>query len=387
MLSKKHLVNYKKIFSFDDLSLEELNNFDYYIIVSSIVCSKTEVEIIKNLNRNKKITIAIGPFATNKSNEYLSAGANVVVGEPEFFFYNEDISQIKFNAKSYQTVKKADLNDLPYPKWNEIMNMKSIKLYGNFKSVPILATRGCPYSCFRYCVYPLQQGRVIRQRSPENILKEMQYWHDNYKVELFIFRDPVFSINKNHTLQLCNLIISSNIKIKFIIETHLRILDDKLIKILKTAGLIYVKVGIENADTNILNNENRFTEKQDQQLEKIKMLKENKIEVSAMYILGFPSDNEETSMATINYAIKLNTEYAQFSTWTPYPGTPAFKEYENIITSTNYEDFDQYKLVYKHKNLSVKQLRNLLSTAYQKYYFRLEWLIKYGFKKIGSLYF
>ena len=41
-----------------------------------------------------------------------------------------------------------------------------------------------------------------------------------------------------------------------------------------------------------------------------------------MYILGFPTDTDETINKTINYSKKLNTTYAQFSVWTPYPGTP-----------------------------------------------------------------
>ena len=92
-----------------------------------------------------------------------------------------------------------------------------MKLYGKFKSVPILATRGCPYSCFRYCVYPLQQGRAVRQRSPDNILGEILYWYKNFGVKLFIFRDPVFSINKKHTIEVCFNIIVSNIIIKIVI--------------------------------------------------------------------------------------------------------------------------------------------------------------------------
>ena len=72
-------------------------------------------------------------------------------------------------------------------------------------------------------------------------------------------------------------------------------LSDDLILKLKSAGLIYVKVGIENADTNILSQEERFTVKTDAQLEVIEKLKSNNIKVSAMYILGYPSDDEKAS--------------------------------------------------------------------------------------------
>ena len=87
---------------------------------------------------------------------------------------------------------------------------------------------------------------------------------------------------------------------------------------LKKAGLAAVKVGVESANKEVLKNANRFTIEKDDQL-KIRELEKHKIQVSAMFILGFPSDEEESMNKTILYAKKLNTTYAQFSVWTPYP--------------------------------------------------------------------
>ena len=373
-------VDYKKINNFEEIK-NEIENYDYFIIVSSIVCCESELGLIKELFKRKKKCVAIGPFSSNKPELYLNSGASVIIGEPEAYFYKEEISNITFLPKKISFNNDIDINFLPLPQWNSLLNLSKIKLYGNYKTIPILGTRGCPYSCFRYCVYPLQQGRAVRQRSPLNIFKEMEYWHKIFAVELFIFRDPVFSINKKHTKELCDIIINSDIKIKFVIETHLRLLDDELLNILKKAGLIFVKVGIENADENILQNEKRFSVKKDEQLDKILLLKKKNIGVSAMYILGFPSDNEASVNKTISYAIKLNTEYAQFSIWTPYPGTPVFKDFKDSITAKNYESFDQYRLTFKHKNLTYDQLRKLLSKAYKKYYSRISWFSNYVFKK------
>ena len=96
-----------------------------------------------------------------------------------------------------------------------------------------------------------------------------------------------------------------------------------------------------------------------------------------MFIIGFPSDDENTIMKTINYAKKLNTTYAQFSVWTPYPGTPVFEEFKDKIVADQYQQFDQYNLIYKHKILSKKNIRDLLSKSYSKYYFRINWLLKF----------
>ena len=78
-----------------------------------------------------------------------------------------------------------------------------------------------------------------------------------------------------------------------------------------------------------------------------------------MFIIGFPTDNEKTIMNTINYAKKLNTTFAQFSVWTPYPETPVFEEYKNKIIVNKFEKYDQYNLIYEHKTLSQKNIRYL----------------------------
>ena len=200
----------------------------------------------------------------------------------------------------------------------------------------------------------------------------MEYFRNKMNIEMFVFRDPVFSINRNHTIELAEEIINRNINIKFVIETHLRILDTELIKILKKAGLKGCKVGVESSDEKVLLDSSRFTIKKDEQYEKIRELEKNKIKVSAMYILGFPSDTSKSVLNTIKYAKKLNTTYAQFSVWTPYPGTPIFSHYENKIIEKKYEKFNQYNLTFKHKNLDNKKIKTLKNYGYKKFYLRFK---------------
>ena len=353
-------------------------NYDLFIIVSSIVCCETECNYIEQLSGLKKKIFVIGPFATNMPQKYCDAGGSVIMGEPEFFFLkNRDLNVIE-NKKHITFEHNFNLDDLPYPDWESVIkNNKTSLLFGTEKSLPILATRGCPYSCFKYCVYPLQQGRKPRQRDTKQIVDELEYWNKKFHVKMFIFRDPVFSINKKHTIEFCNELIDRNLNIKFVIETHLRILDSDLIKVLKQAGLKAVKVGVESFDADVLKASGRFSVSKDQQLEKIRELENNNIQVSAMYILGFPTDNEETINNTINYSKKLNTTYAQFSVWTPYPGTPVFNEYKDKIIVNNYDEFDQYNLVYKHNLFNKEHIRKYLSKAYSSYYLRINWLFKY----------
>jgi radical SAM superfamily enzyme YgiQ (UPF0313 family) len=212
----------------------------------------------------------------------------------------------------------------------------------------------------------------------------MQLWSKKMNVKMFIFRDPVFSINKKHTLEFANELINRKLGLKFIIETHLKILDNELIQVLKKAGLKGVKVGVESPDIKVLNDANRFTIGKDEQFQKIRELEKNNIQVSSMFILGFPTDTEKTMDDTINYAIKLNTTYAQFSVWTPYPGTPVFEEYKNKIIVKKNEDYDQYNLVYKNNNLDENKVRKYLERAYEKFYIRFNWAKKFIFSFING---
>jgi radical SAM superfamily enzyme YgiQ (UPF0313 family) len=261
-----------------------------------------------------------------------------------------------------------------------------MKFLGPGPAININASRGCPYSCFYYCVYPLQQGRKLRLKSPDRLIEEMLYFYNKLKVKNFIFRDPVFSIDRKHTVKICEAIISSSIKFNICIETHLKNIDDELAKILKKAGIKLIYVGIESAVEEVRKDAKRTSDTNENQIEKVKYLEKNGIRVKSMYIIGMPADTEDTFKKTVDYAKKINSSYAQFSVFTPYPGTPVFNEYKDKITKNKYEDFTQWQLVFRHQNLTEKDVLYLLNYSYKEYYLNHKWAIRFLFNKIKDFY-
>ena len=156
------------------------------------------------------------------------------------------------------------------------------------------------------------------------------------------------------------------------IETHLNNLDDEMIPLLRKAGLELVYVGVESSSNFVLKDMKRFTVEHDKQFQVIKKCEDIGIKVKTMFIIGNPEDNQETIKQSIEYAKYLPSLYSQFSVFTPYPGTPAFNEFKDIITETKLENFNQYNLTFKHKNLSKDDINDLKSLAYIKYYFNLK---------------
>ena len=166
------------------------------------------------------------------------------------------------------------------------------------------------------------------------------------------------------------------------IETHLKNIDEDLGTLLNKAGIKLLYAGIETINENVKAESHRASEENQKQIDKIKYLEKIGIKVKAMYILGMPSDTIESYKQTVNYAKKINSSYAQFSVFTPYPGTPAFDSYKDKITVNKYEDFTQWQLIFKHENFSPKDIINLLDYSFRKYYLNPKWIFNFLKRKI-----
>jgi len=383
LVKSGHEVTYSK-----ELNLNE--NYDLYILPTSIVCHETEIECLKQLKKKGKKVIAIGPFATSNSENYIENGAIVIKGEPEMYFhkFNKKIDDISKLPQIIENFPIYDLNELEFPGWEIIFKnyIPKMKFLGDGPAISINASRGCPYSCFYYCVYPLQQGRKLRLKSPKRLVEEMLYFYQKLNVKNFIFRDPVFTVSKKHTIEVCEEIIKTGIKFNICIEAHLKDIDEELIKILKKVGVKLIYVGIESSDIDIRKDANRTSDTNENQSTKVRLLEKNLIKVKAMYIIGMPADTKDTFKRTVQYAKKIKSSYAQFSVFTPYPGTPVFKEYKDKILSSRYEEFTQWQLVFKHQNLSNKDVLDLLDYSYNQYYTNPIWAIYFLSNKIKNFY-
>ena len=364
-----------------DLNDKEISDSDFIILPSSIIAHETELDCLMKLNE-KRIFVT-GIFATVMREKYLKKNTIVIKNESDTFFYNLNKSgkmNIDFLNKLFSNKDMINefyspvaLDDFPFPDWDNYV--KNYPLRNNFFSlnekiaIPLLGTRGCPYSCFFYCTYPLQQGRKVRARSVNNIIEEIKFWKKKLGTNKFVFRDPVFSINKKHTIEFCKQVIEQRLDITFMVETHLNNLDNEMIKLLKLAGLRLVYVGVESASDFVLNDMKRFTVEHDKQYKVIKECEDEGIKVKTMFIIGNPEDTRDTIIKSIEYSKYLPSLYTQFSVFTPYPGTPVYADFENIITEKKFEKFNQYNLTFSHKNLSKKDILDLKNLAYFKYYF------------------
>jgi hypothetical protein len=130
----------------------------------------------------------------------------------------------------------------------------------------------------------------------------------------------------------------------------------RIIGIGDISGAFYNKKGIDVENT----------------IQAVEMLKRNGLEIHASYILGGLHDDARTIRETIRFAKRLDTNVAQFSILTPYPGTAIYEQVKDRIFKWRapWSFFDMQHLVFKHNHLSFIRLEWLLLKAHLLYYTR-----------------
>lgn len=319
----------------------------------------------------------------------------IVMGEGEYVF--SELADALENGKKpdqiaglgYKTAQRVFINDkkafiedldrLPFPN-REKIDFK--KCYSLLDSGGLMATiqssRGCPYGCI-YC--DQQSGKKLRQRSVYSLLEEIRYLK-NLGVDDLFFIDDLFTASPKRVDDFCQALIKENIKIKFKISARVNNVDKDMLYLLKQAGCYRIHYGIESATQRILDILNKkITLKQVE--DAVKWTKEARISVFAYFMIGCPGEEEEDILRTIDYAIRLNVDYAHFSIATLYPETQMYRLALNkgLIKQDVWREFAQepregFKTPFWTENISPERLIQLQDTANKKFYFRGSFIVK-----------
>lgn len=371
---------YVKLVTINDNTDFSVESADLALVPTSIVDCRYELEVVRKLKKNGLRVGVYGTFVSTVPEFFIKDVDFIIKGEPEAGVL-KIIKDGKLPKGIFEVGLVRNLDDLPFPDWDQF----PIKEYSYSPALnkkpflPMLSSRGCPYSCSFYCPYPINLGKQWRARSVENIIEEMEYLKKEYGIRAVDFRDPVFSLDRKRTLDFANALIDKEIDIIWSCETRLDRLDKELLKVMYKAGLRNLNVGIESYSSDVLKSSNRLPIEYKHQEEIISFCKKLGITIAAFYILGLEDDTEESINETIEYSKKLNTLVAQFALCTQYPGTKFFEKMkeEGRITTFDWEEYDEYTPVFKHKHLSPEKLLSLKENAFNSYYFRLAYLFKY----------
>ena len=165
----------------------------------------------------------------------------------------------------------------------------------------------------------------------------------------------------------------------------------ELLKKMYSAGCRRISYGIESGNQSLLNAIKKgFTLEQAEKA--ISNTKKAKIEINASFMLGLPGETKTDSLKTIDFAIKLNPDFAKFNLTVPYPGTELYEQSikRRTINSAGWSNYSKYSSmtsndpVYVSKTMNKKELVGLQKYAFKKFYLRPKVIIRH-LLKIRSL--
>jgi radical SAM superfamily enzyme YgiQ (UPF0313 family) len=356
----------------------ELIEGDVALVLSSLVDHKSETAWADAMRaRGAKIGF-VGITASKMPHLFADHADFILNGEPEAAVMR--LAQGEMPSGVVTSEQINDLDALPFPRWDLVTEYRGKRLGIRWSSrpvgggFPLLASRGCPEFC-TYCPHRILAG--YRARSIANIADELERLCDQFPRPYVIFRDPLFSEQRDRCVALCDEIQARGLKLTFEAETRLDRLDVDLLDTLYAAGFRAMSFGVESLSPATLKKSGRRPIPETHQREIIEHCRKRGIVTAAFYVLGFLQDDWSSIAATIDYATDLGSTFAQFKILTPYPGTPMFKQIEPLLVERDWEKFDGYTPTFAHPNLTERELRYLLGAAYKRFYMRPSYLANF----------
>ena len=172
---------------------------------------------------------------------------------------------------------------------------------------------------------------------------------------LVAFVDDTFNLFPKRVIEICHGIIEKKLDLWWWCLSRIDLLlrNEEMVKEMVRAGAKSVFIGVESSNPKTLEQLKKGIDVEDT-VQAVEMLKRNGLEIHAAYILGGLDETVERIHETIRFAKRLDTNVAQFSILTPYPGTAIYEQVKNRIFKwrSPWSFFDMQHLVFKHDHLS-----------------------------------
>ncbi|MBL6790805.1 MAG: cobalamin-dependent protein [Methylophilaceae bacterium] len=220
-----------------------------------------------------------------------------------------------------QALDLLDMSKYRAHNWHCFDDLSSRNSYASLQT-----SLGCPYKCSFCCINAPFGGAGIRYWTPNNVLEQIDEMVLKYNVKNIKIPDEMFVLNKNHVIEICDGIIERGYKLNIWAYARVDTIKDYYLLKLKKAGFNWLGIGIESGSKFVRDGveKGRFDLPEIKSI--VNKIREHGIYVAANYIFGLPDDTKDTMQETLELALDLNTEWANFYSAMAYPGSPLYEE-------------------------------------------------------------
>ena len=227
----------------------------------------------------------------------------------------------------------VDINHIPKPAWhlvpleNYLSNLIGHGI-SNQRSMPFLASRGCPYQCTFCSSAQMWTTRWIA-RDVKEVVDEMEEYIHTYQVKNFDFYDLTAIIRKDWLIAFAQEVIRRNLQITYQLPSGTRseAIDKEVAEWLKKSGCTHVNYAPESGSKRTLKRIKKKVDL-DNLLESLKYVCDQDIKVMCNIIL-FPHESPWDVLQTFRLMFKMariGLHDITFVPFVPYPGTELYEE-------------------------------------------------------------
>lgn len=368
----------------DDIDFSKYGAICFSINVANIVNTMETIEKVKLSNPNAKIFAGGGILMSDAEyymNKYHEIDA-IVVGDAEFTLLELMLDRKKEGIKGLIIRDEKEkpfftgarsrvfyLDELPFPALGKVPLKKyDVPIKKASPISNIVTSRGCPEKCI-FCYH----DAVWRQRGAKHVVDEIEWQVNKLGIKEICFNDDNFTLNRERAIEICNMIIERGIKFKWQLKNGIRAdkCDYELLKKMRDAGLWLVSFAPETGSNESLKKiRKNFTIEDVGNC--VKWCKELGINTFAFFILGFPWETKEDMENTIKFALKLNTDFAQFTRVYPIEGTELYEKYGIRPLKKREEEVAWHSGGAQHNSylVSNEEISKLVKKAFRSFYLR-----------------
>ena len=242
----------------------------------------------------------------------------------------------------------------------------------------IYTSLGCPFRCSFCCIQaPFRSGSpsgapAYRMWKPGTVIREIDTLVSDYGVRHIKIADELFILNVSHVEGLCDLLIERGYDLNIWAYARIDTVRPELLAKMRRAGIRWLAVGIESAVDRVLE-DSRKGHSGVEARAVIAAIRAAGIHVIGNFIFGLPEDDLGTMRETLDLALDLKCEFANFSCAMAYPGSElhdaAIREGLPLPASwSGYSQYAEDALPLPTKYVSGATVLTFRDQAFQRYF-------------------
>ncbi len=275
-----------------------------------------------------------------------------------------------------------DLDALPFPARELLGDMNQyIPPPATYRRKPVttlLTSRGCNRKCI-FC-FQIDKGRTsgdrgIRYRSVDNVVREIELCiSQGYREIKFI--DDTFAADYDRAMQICREIKARRLDFTWFASACINQVDKPLLQAMKEAGCWAILLGADSGVQKTLNALRKATTLE-QIRRDVRAAKDVGLKVSTPFIFGAPGETFADGLKTIEFAIELDADLANFHALTPFPGTYLYDNLDKFGTvSGDLAERTYQSAAFNPYTMSRDEILTLRRLAFRRFYSRPAFLLR-----------